>query len=300
MTKLPALQDLYYFTLVAQMGSLTRAADQLDMSTAALSKAMKRLEDNHDVRLFKRSARAIVLTEAGQRLRQHSQAMLERWHQCQQELTELSEEIAGTVVINSSAALAGQLIVPLLPALKHQYPKLVIDLRLDDRYIDLKQGEVDLLIRVGLLNDEEIIARPLMPLDMIYGASPAYLAGKDAITAPQDLKHHATIGFRLPASNQLMPYQFQQANHLFSIELQHDVIVNSPDVIQSLVLADQGIGLLGRHLAQSLIDRGELIPVLADWMPQHERGIFLCYLDRQWMPKKMLAVVEFLLEKLSG
>ena len=96
-----------------------------------------------------------------------------------------------------------------------------------------------------------------------------------------------------------MPWQFQQANHVFGLELHYASIVNSPDAIQDLILMDQGIGLLNRHLAQPLIDSGQLVPVLEQWMPPHELGIYLCYLDRQWMPKKQKAVIDFLLDALS-
>jgi DNA-binding transcriptional LysR family regulator len=83
------------------------------------------------------------------------------------------------------------------------------------------------------------------------------------------------------------------------MELNHHVVVNSPDAIQDLILLGEGVGLLNRHLAEPLIQRGELIPVLNDWMPPNERGIYLCYLDREWMPSKQKVVIEFLMSELT-
>jgi DNA-binding transcriptional LysR family regulator len=83
------------------------------------------------------------------------------------------------------------------------------------------------------------------------------------------------------------------------MELNHHVVVNSPDAIQDLILLGEGVGLLNRHLAKPLIQRGELIPVLNDWMPPNERGIYLCYLDREWMPSKQKVVIEFLMSELT-
>lgn len=296
---LPSLQDIHYFAIVAKTGSLAAAAEQLDVSTAALSKAMRRLESACNSRLFKRTARSIHLSEAGHAFARHATHLLDRWYGAVDDLAELADTTTGTVILSASSAFARLSILPLLPEFSRQFPGIVLDLRLEDQYVDLKNGDTDLLIRVGLLQDEDIIARPLMPLDMVYGATPAYLATHGEPDNPHALKQHQTIGFRLPASKQLMPWQFQQANHVFSIDPSHRFIVNSPDAIQDLILQDQGIGLLNRHLAQPLINNGHLRPVLTDWMPPHERGIYLCYLDRQWMPRKLSSVIEFLMSQLS-
>ena len=296
----PALQDIHYFTVVAKTGSLARAAEQLAVSTAALSKAMKRLEHSCNARLFKRTARSIHLSEAGERFLHDAEALLNQWYAAIDNLADMTDSLTGTVVLSASAAFARIKILPLLPDFHKQFPDIVLDVRLEDHYVDLKQGDIDLLIRVGLLQDKDIIARPLMPLKIMYGATPEYLARHGKPETPQTLKQHKTIGFRLPASQHLMPWQFHQADHVFSIDLQHVFVMNSPDAIQELILQHQGIGLVNLHLAQSEIEQGKIIPLLQDWMPPHERGNYLCYLDRQWMPRKLQVVIEFLINALSG
>lgn len=299
MAEQPSLQDLHYFLVVAQQGSLARASEQLDLSTAALSKAMKRLEAVAGARLFKRTARSIHLSEAGMLMCEQAEKILRQWDDSKQALADLTDQVRGTVVISASAAFARLKLLPLVPEFKKHYPDIVLDLRLEDRFVDLKREETDLLIRVGLLDDEDIIARPLMPLDMVYGASPVYLKKHGMPDSPQALREHKTIGFRLPANGQFLPWQFFQANHIFTLELAHHMVVNSPDAIQDLILLDEGIGLLNRHLAAPLIEQGQLVPVLENWMPPNERGIYLCYLDREWMPTKQKAVIDFLMSALT-
>ncbi|MDX1359126.1 MAG: LysR substrate-binding domain-containing protein, partial [Clostridia bacterium] len=91
--------------------------------------------------------------------------MLDRWYGAVDDLAELADTTTGTVILSASSAFARLSILPLLPEFSRQFPGIVLDLRLEDQYVDLKNGDTDLLIRVGLLQDEDIIARPLMPLD---------------------------------------------------------------------------------------------------------------------------------------
>ena len=293
---MPNLTDLEYFLRVAKLGSLSAAAEHFDLSVPGLSKAMSRLETDLGVRLFARSPRSIALTETGKSFVSDAEGMLAQWRACKENLQSAMDHPAGTVKITCASAFGRSQVVPLIKAFNDRYPDVVVDLFFDDHYVDLSRGEFDLSIRVGLLTEENIIARPLTQLTMQYCASRRFWQQFERPNRPQDLVHLPTIGFRLPASKKIMPWQFKQAGEVFSLDLKPKVIVNTPEAILDLIFQDLGVGLTNSHMTQALIASGDLIPVLEEWMPDHDRGIYLCYLNRDWMPARQRVLIDFLLE----
>lgn len=293
-----SLTDLDYFLAVAETASLTRAAEQCGISVPAMSKAMRRLESSLDARLLARSSQAIRLTESGHLLAARARTISREWQQGQLELARFQQQPSGTVRISASTAFARTLLLPLLPGFHAQYPDVVLDLRLDDQIVDL--GTVDLSIRVGLVEEQGMIARPLLPLGMKYGVSPKLLAQYPAPEVPEDLRSLPVIGFRLPASGRLMPWQFQRDDEIYTLDLKPVVTVNEPQAILDLIRAGMGVGLINTYMSQPLIERGELQVVLSDFMPPSERGIYLCYQSREHMPLKQRVVIDFLVAALSS
>lgn len=261
---------------------------------------MQRLEASLDTRLLTRSNQAFRLTESGQLLAARARTIQHEWQQGVQELGQFQQEPSGTVRISASVAFARTLLLPLLPELHQRYPKVVLDLQLDDQIADL--GAVDLSIRIGLVEEQGVIARPISPLHLKYGVSRSFLTHHALPKTPEDLTELPVIGFRLPSSGRLMPWQFQrttgplqQHSEIYTLELNPVAVVNEPQAILDLIMADMGVGLINTYMTQRLINRGELVVVLEDFMPPNERAIYLCYQSREHMPLKQRVVIDFLL-----
>lgn len=295
---MPSLQELDYFLAVVDTGSLTRAADRCGISVPAMSKAMKRLETTLDARLFARGHQALRLTESGQLLAARARTIQSEWRLGQRELTAFQSRPSGRVSISASAAFARTLLLPRVPAFKARYPDVVLDIRLDDRLVDL--STVDLAIRVGLVQEQGVIARPLVPLGIRYAAHRDLWRTHRPPRSPEDLRRLPLIGFRLPSSSRLMPWQFQRDNEIYTLDLAPTVIANDPEAVLDLIRAGVGVGLVNAYLSQPLIDSGELSIVLADHMPPSERGTYLCYQSREHQPQKLKVVIDFLMAALAA
>lgn len=293
-----SLQDLTYFLAVAETASLTRASERCGISVPAMSKAMKRLEDSLNARLLARGSQSIKLTESGQMLAARARRIQAEWQLGQQELADFQQRPKGTVSISASVTFARMRLLPLMPTFKARFPDVVLDIQLDDRMADL--SEVDLAIRVGLVEEQGVIARPLEPLIMRYAAHSSLWKRHTRPSRPEDLHHLPVIGFRLPASKRMMPWQFQRENEIYTLDLTPEIVVNEPLAVLELIQVGLGIGLINPYMSQPSIDSGELDIVLAEFMPPNERGTFLCYQSREHLPLKQRVVIDFLMAELSG
>lgn len=294
---MPSLQELDYFLAVADTGSLTCAAEHCGVSVPAMSKAMKRLEATLDARLFARGHHSVKLTESGQLLAARARSIQAEWQLGRQELSAFQSRPSGRVRLSVSSAFGRTLLLPLIPRLKARYPEVILDIRLDDQIADL--SEVDLAIRVGLVEEQGVIARPLLPLDIRYAAHRDLWQHHARPDIPEDLHRLPVIGFRLPSSLRLMPWQFQRDNEIFTLDLKPTVIANDPQAILDLIQSGLGIGLVNGYMSQPLIDQGELEVVLAEYMPPTERGTYLCYQSREHVPLKQRVVIDFLVSELT-
>ncbi|TGG92861.1 LysR family transcriptional regulator [Natronospirillum operosum] len=293
-----SLVDLDYFLAVADTGSLTRASERCGISVPAMSKAMRRLENSLDARLLARSSQSIRLTESGQLLAARARVIRQEWVLGKQELAQFQQVPAGRVSISASAGFARTLLLPLLSGFRARYPEVVLDLQLDDHIADL--SSVDLSIRVGLVEEQGVIARPLLPLGMQYGASKEFLSRYQKPDQPEDLHQLPVIGFRLPSSGRLMPWQFQRESEIFTLDIKPVVIVNEPQAILDLIRAGVGVGLINAYMSELFVMSGELETLLTAYLPPSERGIYLCYQSREHMPLKQRVVIDFLMEKLGA
>jgi len=294
---MPSFQELDYFLAVADTGSLTRAAEHCGVSVPAMSKAMKRLETTLDARLLARGHHSVKLTESGLLLAARARSIQSEWQLGRLELSAFQSQPSGRVRLSVSSAFGRTLLLPLIPRLKARYPEVILDIRLDDRIADL--SEVDLAIRVGLVEEQGVIARPLLPLGIRYAAHRDLWQHHVRPVTPEDLHRLPVIGFRLPSSLRLMPWQFQRDNEIFTLDLQPAVIANDPQAILDLIRSGLGVGLVNGYMSQPLIDQGELDVVLADYMPPTERGTYLCYQSREHVSLKQRVVIDFLVSELT-
>jgi DNA-binding transcriptional LysR family regulator len=289
------LQGLLAFVETAAAGSLTGAALRLDLSPAAVSKSLARLEQQLGVRLFNRSTRRLAITPEGQRFLLDARAALRLLDQAVADVSQSAQEPAGRTRISVGIAFGQRWVLPALPAITARHPRLVIDIDLDNRPVDLVAEGFDIGIRGGFIEDSSLIARRVCALPLVLLASPAYLRRAGVPATPEDLSAHrcATVRF---ATGQSPVWRFQlPRGKAIEIVPQPALTSNDPEALIDLALADAGIVQAGLHHALPYLRRGMLKVLLPGVHDPGSREIVVHYPHRQYLAPRVRVVVDALL-----
>lgn len=188
---------LQAFVATAETGSFRAAAKRLGVTPTAVSRSVARLEEELDVQLLERSARAVSPTRAGSLLLEEGRRALQILRAAEDRVASERDVPRGTLTLSASAVLARPL-VPWMARLREHHPALEIELRLEDRQADLVAEGVDIALRIGALPDSSLVAHRLAPLARCVVASPAYLAQRGTPRRPDDLDTHTCLHFLRP------------------------------------------------------------------------------------------------------
>lgn len=259
---LERLTGLIAFARAGSLGSFTAAARSLGISPSAVSKSVQRLEQRLGVVLLTRSTRSLTLTAEGLELHERALRLLHDAEAIDQAAKAARGEPAGTLRIASSLPIGLHLIVPSLPTFRERCPQVAIDLRLDDRLVDMTEQSIDVAVRIGELADSRLIARRLGPLRLGAYAAPAYLARRGTPAHPDELAGHETVNFRYQSSGQIFRWPFRIGGRITEITPEASVVVDASEAVVTLLAAGGGIGISASFIAAPYVARGELVPIL--------------------------------------
>lgn len=262
---LESLTGIVAFARAASYGSFTAAARSLSVSPSAVSKTIQRLEQQLGLRLFTRTTRSLVLTAEGRELHGRALLLLRAAEDVVQSAAAVRSEPAGTLKVAAPLPIGLRLLAPALPAFRRRYPRLHIDLRLNDRLVNLVEEGIDVAIRIGNLADSNLMSRGLARTRVGAFASPAYLATHDAPGHPEQLKDHDCVNFRYQASGQTLVWTFQMGSRVVQFIPDAAIVVDSSDAVAEVLAAGGGVGMLASLIATPYVERGLLVPVLAEF-----------------------------------
>lgn len=266
---LDRLTGLVAFARAASLGSYTAAARSLGISPSAVSKSVQRLEQHLGLRLFSRTTRSLSLTAEGRDLLDRALKLLRQAEEIEQAVFAAKSEPTGTLKISAPLPIGINIIAPALPRFRALYPKVVIDMRLADRYVDLIEEGYDISIRVGDPGDSRLISKHLAPHRVCVFASPSYLAERGTPARPEDIADHECVNFRYQSSGQEANWPFQSGDRVSEIRPRAGLIIDVSDAVAATMAAGGGLGLSATYVAAPYVRRGELVPVLYPML--HER-----------------------------
>lgn len=293
------LPSLAWFAHIAQHRSFTRAAAEMGVTRAALSQNLKALEQRLNVQLLHRTTRDMSLTEEGQQLFDALLPSLVNIEGAVRRLGEARSEPSGLLRVNTSHTAARVLIEPYLSEFFARYPKLRLELVMDENLANIIADGCDAGIRLGESLAEHMVAIPITPkLEMAVVASPAYIAANGEPATPADLIRHNCIRYRF-VTGSVFHWEFHEPGpngHAFTVEPQGSLMTNDDDGMIRAAL--QGVGLI-QHLdiaVRPYLEAGTLVRVLQSWCKPFA-GFYLYMPSREHMPAKMRALVDFVVEK---
>jgi len=297
MSKLPDFEGLAIFAKVLQMQSFGRAAAELQLSKATVSKAVSRLEARLGVRLFNRTSRRLSPTEAGKQLAERAAHIL-----AEGELAE-SEGIANAAAPRGHIRLAAPMsfgvlrVAPVLPEFLGRYPEVSIDLHLSDAQIDLVGEGYDAAIRIAALPDSSLVARTLALMPRYLVASPGYLETYGRPSHPLRLTEHRCIGYASATGD---TWHFSHAHgDTASVRPTGPLRVNNGDAMMPLLVGGSGLAILPEFFLREALDDGRLEIVLPDWKVSGGAVHWVTPPGGR-RPKRVEVLGDFLTEKLSG
>jgi DNA-binding transcriptional LysR family regulator len=256
-------QAMQAFSRVAELGSFTRAADELGLSRAMVSTHVQRLERRFGLRLLNRTTRKVAVTPAGADYLGHCRRVFAELAAAEETLRRGKEQPTGRLRVDVPGSFGRHILLPALPDFLSRYPGIDLDLRFNERVVDIVREGVDLAVRAGTVTDPEVVAHRVSGSRWITCASPLYLARHGRPQTIDDLARHVLIGSIPSGSTQPRPWIFAN-DESPSEELRFRMTVNEAEAV--MLAAARGVGItqtMDLLAARELVD-GNLAIVLTE------------------------------------
>ena len=251
------------FSRVAELGSFTRAADELGLSRAMVTTHVQRLERRYGLRLLNRTTRKVAVTPAGAEYLDHCKRVFAELAAAEETLRLSKERPTGRLCVDVPGSFGRHILLPKLPEFLARYPGIDLELRFNERVVDLARERVDLAVRAGTITDPDLVAHRISGSRWITCASPEYLARNGRPQTIADLADHVLIGSIPPGTTQPRPWLFADDAQPPK-PLQFRVKVNEAEAV--MLAAARGVGItqtMDLLAARELVD-GNLTTVLAE------------------------------------
>lgn len=304
---MPNLRAIETFVKALEGGSIASAARQLGISPAAASQNIARLERELGTRLITRTTRSMALTEAGERYLARVAPVLGELEKAQSELSLLHGELQGRLRIACMSAFGRHVLAPLLPAFAARHPQLALELLNVDRQVDVLKEDVDLSVRYRDVLEPGMAVRPLVAVPRRLYAAPAYLQAHGTPRTAQELLQHRCLLYRREMDGRFMRWPFASGGRRMDPPQHIAAIANDIDALVEMAVAGAGIAWAGCFIVHEHVRQGRLVHLpLPEATPgdgalqfeDEPLDFFACFRDRQYVPAKVRALVDYLVEAL--
>jgi len=261
------IDDLAMFVTIADHSNITAAAQQLQIPKATLSRRLAEYEKLLGKTLFVRSTRVMQLTEDGAQLYQLAKPIVDDALHLVTSLQLPEDKLSGAVTISATNAIGEYLLWPVLQSITKQFPNIQIELKLTESRVNLIQEGIDIAIRMGPLQDSEMLARSITKVRRILVATPQFLAAHKPIERIEQLSS-------LPALSQGKTLQTLTFKNGERITLQWSLATSNLKLIKTSVLNHKGFALLPDFMIEEELDKAELLALLPNYpLPSAQASI---------------------------
>jgi DNA-binding transcriptional LysR family regulator len=286
--------ELTAFMAVYETRSFRSAALRLGVTSSALSRTLGRLETRLGVRLLNRTTRSVSPTETGQMLHAKLLPAISSLEEAVDEAVAMQAEATGTVRLNLPKLAAELILMPRLAQFTAKYPRIRLDLVIDDGLTDIVSKGFDAGIRIGERLAKDMIAVRLTDAYRIaVVGSPRYFVEHEPPSTPYDLSTHACINYKWTSTNHLGRWLFDGKAGPFEVDVSGPIILNDTGLIRDAAIAGIGLACLPEAAVRAHIKAGQLKRVLEDWCKPFP-GFYLYHPSRRQTPPALRALINFL------
>lgn len=284
------------FVSAVQQGSLSGAGRLLGSSPASVSRHITSLEEQLGTQLLKRSSRNLALTEAGELYYNQVEQILQQLGEANRSVNQLQTRPEGVLRVHTRLLVGQLVIMPALPEFLALYPNIRIDIVLSNNIAQVMDQGIDLDIRIGKLEDSSLIARKLVGSERVAVATPDYLRDKPPIYAPQDLRNHNCLTYRINLGTPV--WRFMDAEkRIEEVPVRGSVQTDNGYSLVQLAKAGVGIALLPDWSVHREIADGRLVRLLPGYKVSHvdfENGVYAVFPASRQTSVKLRLFVDFL------
>lgn len=290
------IDSLKVFAEVAKLGSFSKAAKSLHLSSTATSAKVQKLEAILAVRLFDRTTRAVQLTQIGEQILQHALQVLLTAEDISNLAASQAEEPRGLLRICTMQTMGTMIMGDWVIEFRQRYPKVEIELLYSNEALDLQQHHLDFGFRQKSLPNSNLIARKLVDQSWSVVATPAFLADSPSINQPEDLHQVNTIG--IIGESQDAIWRFKKGTRQVQFHPKNCLSFEDPILSHRAVMADLGASFLPEFLTAEDLASGKLVELIPDWRTAPE-NFYLIYVGNKNMSAKNRCFIDFVLEKFA-
>ncbi|WP_421363109.1 LysR family transcriptional regulator [Agrobacterium rosae] len=289
------LPGLLTFEAAARHLNFAKAAAELGVAPTAVSRTIKAMEAQLNVRLFNRTTRSVSLTEAGSSLNSKMAPALALIRDSLSEALLATDQPSGTVRVNSSYVAYRMLIEPHLEAFLASFPSINVEISLDNALGDIVNAGFDIGIRMGKRVQNDMVALQLGQVQKrIVVAAPDYFQNRKEPETVDDLLHHNCIRQRYSIGGRWFGWKFDFEGQIIQIEVQGRLLFDEMKSVLDAAMRGQGIGFVFEQFAKQELISGQLRQILKQNSGMDD-AFHLYYPHRKHMPRKLRAFVDFML-----
>lgn len=257
------LNAMALFVRVAENKSFSETARRVGIPISTVSRKINQLEKSLQIRLLERTTRKLRLTEMGQIYYEYCRRGLEEFEAGIFAINNKQSEVSGTLRISAPPNLGDVLIAPMVCAFQKQYPKVTVKVFITERNLDLIADAIDITLRVGELDDSNLIAQELIQYRHVLVASKAYLKSATALRQPKDLTNHRLITFGGWQDQTI--WKLSNRGKTQRIKVNSTLSINDYSALLYAIEQGQGIAEVPAIIGHSHLQSGRIIEVLTNW-----------------------------------
>jgi len=288
--------EMQVFVRIAQCGSFTQAAEDLQIPKATVSNLMKRLEERLDVRLLERTTRQVRMTLDGELYYYRCLAILMDLDEADSMLQ--NKKPRGVLRVNLQGTLAKYFVMPNIQSFMTQYPDIQLNIGEDDRLIDLVKEGIDCVLRAGHLQDSSLIAKPVANMEQVTVASPEYLQRYGVPQTMEDLDGHFSVAYLSSAIGLDTSLDFTVNGRNQEVSLPFHVSVSGADLYTEAALSGLGVIQVPRYRVEGFLSEGRLQQVLADFPPP-KMPVSILYPQNRQVSLRVRVFMDWLVKQFS-
>jgi len=290
------LSTLEVFVAVAERGSFSKAAEDLNLSNSAVSKQVAALEERLGARLLNRTTRRVSLTDVGQAYWERAKGVLADLEEADAAAASLHDEARGVLKMSVPFSFSLSHLPPVIADFMAAHPKLEIDLVLNDRFVDIVDEGFDVAIRIGELADSSLKARRIAPVRRVLAASPAFLDRVGRPDTPEELNGEWCLRYSIGGDTLDLEREGSPGDIAAQIKTQGPLRVNNGDMIREAMLRGIGIASLPTFIIGEDLKSGALERVLPDWCAR-TIAMYAVYPPGKALSAKVRLLIDFLAER---